>query len=86
MLGSISPYELLKASQIKSPTFSLDYDQQVVQLSSSHAASLQTPAPESDNAQPRVRISTAPTARTHYIADIKRRHTAASLSAYHNPR
>lgn len=86
MLGSISPYELLKASRIKSPTFSMDYDQQVVQLASSHIAPPPSPASESAASQPRPRISTAPAARTHYIADIQRRHTAASSSAYHNPR
>lgn len=78
MLESISPYELLKASRPKSPTFLADYDQRL--NSGPFAQALSIPAssmPDRPAVPPPSRVTTAPAKRTHYIADIQNRHTAA---------
>ncbi|MGN0773124.1 MAG: hypothetical protein ACI4MP_04965 [Candidatus Ventricola sp.] len=84
MLESISPYALLCASKPKpAPTIVTAYDlYSQAQRSREQAPAPETPAPtvraEAPAAQSTPRLlPSVPDRRTHYIADIKARHSAA---------
>lgn len=83
MLDSISPYALLRASMPKpAPTVVTAYDlfSSAQQAAAAHASAPQVPAAPpcaQDDTTPSSAVRLPPERRTHYIADIKTRHSAA---------
>ena len=91
MLDSISPYALLRASMPKpAPTVVTAYDlfSTAQQATAAHASAPQPPPAAQPSAQdtvPSAAVRLLPERRTHYIADIKTRHSAALRhAALHN--
>lgn len=82
MLNSISPYALLQASRPKhAPTIVTAYDRYIAAQQSAAGQYAAPPARDDDTETPVRSAPPLPLRRTHYIADIKTRHSAASLRA-----
>lgn len=82
MLNSISPYALLQASRPKpAPTVVTPYDRYSAGQQSAAGQYAAAPARTDDAASPAMTALPPPARRTHYIADIQTRHSAANRRA-----